>query len=288
MWVVNRMYSEAVADKEEKRHQRALRIVKRLRLMDDDFMKRCLRDNPAAVACILQVIMKKPDLQVLSVVVEDTIPSLQGRGIRLDVHATDAQQREYDIEIQRSDKGAGRKRARFNSSLLDQDSLSRGEDWEKLPETYVIFITENDVLGHGLPLYHIERMVTELQEEFGDEEHIIYVNGAYEGSDEVGQLMNDFRSRDYRQMHFEALRETVQRYKENPEEVSNMCKEIEDWLKDERIEGRAEGRAEGRTEGENKTILAMLKHGMPAETIAQIVGWTNERVRELGRLNGIL
>jgi hypothetical protein len=98
--------------------------------MDDDFMKRCLRDNTAAVACILQIIMKKPDLRVLSVVVEDTIPSLHGRGIRLDVHATDAQQREYDIEIQRSDKGAGRKRARFNSSLLDQDSLSSGEDWE--------------------------------------------------------------------------------------------------------------------------------------------------------------
>jgi len=48
------------------------------------------------------------------------------------------------------------------------------------------------------------------------------------------------------------------------------------------------GRVEGRTEGEKNTILAMLKHGMPAETIAQIVGWTNERVRELGRLNGIL
>ena len=135
-----------------------------------------------------------------------------------------------------------------------------------------------------MPLYHIERMVTELQEKFGDEEHIIYVNGAYEGSDEVGQLMNDFRSRDYRQMHFEALRETVQRYKENPEEVSNMCKEIEDWLKEE----HADGVSQGEKNGENKTILAMLKHGMPAETIAQIVGWTNERVRELGRLNGIL
>ncbi|MDY2686017.1 MAG: transposase, partial [Selenomonadaceae bacterium] len=71
-------------------------------------------------------------------------------------------------------------------------------------------------------------------------------------------------------------------------EVSNMCKEIEDWLKDERIEGRAEGRTEGRAEGEKNTILAMLKHGMPAETIAQIVGWTNEKVRELGRLHGIL
>lgn len=66
--------------------------------------------------------------------------------------------------------------------------------------------------------------------------------------------------------------------------MSNMCREIEDWLKEE----HAEGRAEGKTEGENNTILAMLKHGMPAETIAQIVGWTNEKVRELGRLNGVL
>lgn len=59
-------------------------------------------------------------------------------------------------------------------------------------------------------------------------------------------------------------------------------------LREREERGRVEGRAEGRTEGEKNTILAMLKHGMPAETIAQIVGWTNERVRELGRLNGIL
>ena len=151
-------------------------------------------------------------------------------------------------------------------------------------DTYVIFITENDALAHVLPLYHIERIVTELQEMFADGEHIIYVNGAYQGADEIGQLMSDFRSRDYRQMHFAPLRKTVQRYKENPEEVSNMCKEIEEWLKDE----RAEGMAQGEENGEKKTILAMLKHGMPSDTIAQIVGWTNEKVRELGRVNGIL
>ena len=278
------MDAVGTADEERDRHQRALRIVKRFRLMDDDFMKRCLRGNTEAVACILQIILKKPDLRVLSVIIEDTIPSLHGRGIRLDVHATDDQQREYDIEIQRSDKGAGRMRARFNSSLLDLDSLPKGDEPEKLPETYVIFITENDVLSHGLPLYHIERIITELQERFSDGEHIIYVNGAYQGDDEVGKLMSDFRSRDYQQMHFEPLRETVQRFKENPEEVSNMCKEIEDWMRDE----RAEGLAQGEKNGENKTILAMLKHGMPADTIAQIVGWTNEKVRELGRLNGIL
>ncbi len=77
-----------------------------------------------------------------------------------------------------------------------------------------------------------------------------------------------------------------------PEEMSSMCKEIEDWLKDERAEGMAQGLSQGLSQGEEngerKTILAMLKHGLPTDTIAQIVGWTNEKVRELGRVNGVL
>lgn len=51
----------------------------------------------------------------------------------------------YDIEIQRSDKGAGAKRARYNSALMDADITEPGEEAEKLPESYVIFITENDI-----------------------------------------------------------------------------------------------------------------------------------------------
>ena len=42
-----------------------------------------------------------------------------------------------------------------------------------MPETYVIFITENDVLKGNLPLYHIERRIEELELAFGDESHII-------------------------------------------------------------------------------------------------------------------
>ena len=108
-----------------KRHQRALNIIKRWRLMDDDFMKRCFKDNVPAVECILRIIMEKPDLQVTTVQIEDTIPNLSGRGIRMDVHATDSTGTEYDIEVQRADKGAGTKRARFNSSLLDLNSLKK-------------------------------------------------------------------------------------------------------------------------------------------------------------------
>ena len=100
----------------------------------------------------------------------------QGRAVRLDVRAKDPSGTVYDIEIQQADKGAGARRARYNTALMDSDETVTGIDTEKLPETYVIFITENDVLGGNLPLYHIDRTVKELAyKNFNDGAHIIFV-----------------------------------------------------------------------------------------------------------------
>ena len=57
-----------------------------------------------------------------------------------------------------------------------------------MPETYIIFITSNDVLKGGLPVYTIERTIQETGELFGDKAHIVYVNGSHRGNDEVGWL----------------------------------------------------------------------------------------------------
>ena len=57
--------------------------------------------------------------------------------------------------------------------------------------------------------------------------------------------MNDFRSSKVDDMILESLKETVNRYKNNPREVAAMCADSEKWSMDERSEGRAEGRAEG-------------------------------------------
>lgn len=53
----------------------------------------------------------------------------------------------------------------------------------------MIFITENDVIGRGKPLYRIERRIEDIDELFDDGEHIIYVNGANKDSaTELGKL----------------------------------------------------------------------------------------------------
>ena len=62
-----------------------------------------------------------------------------------------------NVEVQRSDKGGGRKRARYNSSMMDANLLKKGEDFDKLPETWVFFITEIDVMGTGRSFYPIKR-----------------------------------------------------------------------------------------------------------------------------------
>lgn len=45
------MNEQTLSELQNRRHKRALQIIKRWRLMDDDFMKRCLKDNIPAVEC---------------------------------------------------------------------------------------------------------------------------------------------------------------------------------------------------------------------------------------------
>lgn len=142
----------------------------------------------------------------------------------------------YNIEIQRSDHGAGVKRARYNSSLIDANVTEPGEQYEALNESYVIFITENDVLGKDLPIYHIERMVAETGEPFGDEEHIVYVNSQIKDETSLGKLMHDFACIEAKDMYYPVLADLVRYFKEDEKGVTVMCKAMEDMRNEERIE----------------------------------------------------
>ena len=158
---------------------------------------------------MLQIILNRTDLKVLRVNGQQDIKNLQGRSVRLDILAVDAENRVYNIEIQRSDKGAGVKRARYNSSLIDANVTEPGEKYENLCESYVIFITENDIMKVGLSIYHIDRTVKETGELFGDESHIIYVNSQIKDESALGKLMHDFSCTDAKDMKYKILADRV-------------------------------------------------------------------------------
>ena len=188
-------------------HQQDLERLKSLRYIDDDFMTVCLADNYEGIELVLRIILGREDITIKTVRTQELLKNLQGRSAILDVHAIDSNRKEYDVEIQRSDAGAGAKRARHNSSLLDAHILKPGDDTENIPDSYVIFITENDVMKGNQPIYPVERYVVvgENKVLFDDGSHIIYVNGKYRGNDEIGKLMHDFSCTNPDDMNYEAL-----------------------------------------------------------------------------------
>ena len=214
----------------EQTHQQDLERLKSLRYIDDDFMTVCLADNYEGVELILRIILGREDITIKTVRAQEQLKNLQGRSAILDVHAVDSTKKEFDVEIQRSDAGAGAKRARYNSSLLDAHILKPGDDIEDIPDSYVIFITENDVMKGNQPIYPVERyvIVGENKVLFDDGSHIIYVNGKYRGNDEIGKLMHDFSCTNPDDMNYEALAKKARYFKHDEKGVATMCKIMED------------------------------------------------------------
>ena len=219
------------------RHEDNLRRIKQLRLFDDDFFTKCFEGSLECTELLLHVILEKSDLQVVEVKVQYTIKNLQGRSVRLDIFAVDSTGKRYNIEIQRDDRGAGAKRARHNSSLIDANILLSGDNAENLPENYVIFITEQDVIGGNKPVYHIDRAIRETGRLFGDGSHILYVNGSWRDESPVGRLMYDFSCTNPNDMNYTLLADRVRYFKEDKEGVQAMCKIFEDYGKEMRDEG---------------------------------------------------
>ena len=247
-----------------------LALVENFRLMDDNFMSKCLENAPECIELILQIILDKKDLKVVKSQTEYPIKSLQGRGVRFDVFARDSKGREYDIEIQRADRGAEPKRARYNSALMDANALKSGEDVGKLRDTYVIFITENDVMKRGQDVYVFDRVDRKSGLGLGDGACIVYVNGMWRGNDALGRLMHDFNCSDAEDMKLDILKRQVSRFKNSEEGRRSMCKAME------RIEAR----------GERKNMLAtakrMLKDGILAlKDVARYSGLSLAQVKKL-------
>lgn len=274
-----------------------LEFIKQLRLIDDIFMEKVFGEDIACTQLLIRIILGKKDLKVTKINKQLPLSNLHGRSVRLDVFAVDTNNILYNIEVQRGDSGAVPKRARYNSSMLDANITKPGDDYGALKETYVIFITENDVLKGGLPIYHVERIVLETRELFKDKAHIIYVNSSIQNNTALGRLMHDFYCTDARQMYYPTLAQRVKYLKEDYKGVSTMCEAVREFFKDElaagealsrakgRAEGRAEGRKEGRAEGRAESlinnVLNAYKNGRKISDIADFLDISEEQVKEI-------
>lgn len=262
------------------KRKETLEAIEKLCLLDDNLMTLVFDRNIEATELLLNVILQRNDLKVLEVIGQREYknPMIGGRSITIDIFAVDGDGKVYDVEVQRASAGADVHRARFHSSMIDTKMLKAKQDFKEIHDSYVIFITASDVMGAGLPLYHINRVIEETGVCFNDGSHIIYVNGSYKNdNDPVGKLMHDFRCVGSVDMFYPELAKQVKYFKETEGGREIMCQVFEDLA-----EKRAE---EARIEEKRAFALRMIARGkLTVEEIAEDADLPIEMVRDLAGL----
>ena len=207
-------------------------IIDDMDLFDDDLMSMVFDGNNPATGLLLKIILKRDDITVISVVGQREFqnPVVGGRDIRLDILAKDSMGKHYNIEVRKRPEGAHVRRARFNSSMMDSRMLKAGQEFSELRDSYMVFITQTDIFGYGIPIYTVNRRFEEIDVPFQDGSHIVYVNGSYKGDDAVGRLMHDFGCKESKDMYYPELAKGLKHFKEEGGRKI-MCEAVEKYAK---------------------------------------------------------
>lgn len=220
------------------------------------------------------------------------------KGVRLDVYAKDEKRTHYNVEMQAIKEPALGKRARYYHSHIDMEILLSGDDYSKLPNTYVIFVCDFDPFMRGKYCYTFENLCLEDKElSMQDGAKSIFLNTRGKNNDEVPIEMIAFldfvkadlkeSTKDFHDDFVRQLQNSVQKVKSSRRMEENFMI-LREMLRDERAEGKAEGKAESVlilleeigtvseqlqekiiNEKDMSTLLNWLKLAAKSETIQQ-------------------
>lgn len=172
----------------------------------------------------------------------------QYKGVRLDVYAKDDNNTHFNVEMQVAPREIV-KRSRYYHSQLDMELLLAGDDYESLPDTYVIFICDFDPFGLSKYRYTVKQNFAEDADfAYSEGNHTVYLSTMGSNVDEVSKELVEFlqyvrsgvKNGD---LYVEQLSASIDRIKSD-RDMGARYMLLEEMMMDERKAGRAEGRKE--------------------------------------------
>ena len=169
------------------------------------------------------------------------------KGVRLDIYAEDENHTHYNVEMQMKKKTALGKRSRYYHSQMVMEALTSGEDYETLPDTFVIFVCDFDPFGEHLYCYTFGNECRENKNaKLDDGSYTIFLSTK-------GENEEDFQDELVKQ-----FQETIHNIKTD-REMGERYMIFEEMLREEKQEGRLEGRLEGRIEATREDVFELLE-----------------------------
>lgn len=240
-----------------------------LNLMDDIFFSVVMEHNDAAEYLLTQLLGKP--VKIIENKTQYSIRNIEERSVALDALIEDDEHNIYDVEVQIGDKGNHERRLRYYRTAIDWSYLERGTDFSKLPEVYMIFISDFDAFDQNKNHYEIKKYVGDSGVCYDDGVHILYFNTAVKDDSGLSRLLQYLADSDVNNNNFGALSQRVNYHKVSNEGVDIMSSAFEELLRTSREKAKIEGKIEGELEGNIKTVKSMLDDGFSIDKALKYV-----------------
>ena len=190
------------------------------------------------------------------------------RGIRLDVYV-EGDDTVFDLEMQTTFDPGLAKRCRYYQSLIDQGLIHKGEDYQELRRSYVVFICLSDPFRSNLSQYHFRKACKEMPGLFlddGAETVFFNASGNRAGiSRDLSNFLDYLMTGKAVDPLTDSIEEDVRKTTGSAEwrkEYMTLAMRDRDNQRIGREQGLAEGRQEGRQEGRMEAIQQLVRAGL--------------------------
>ena len=207
------------------------KTVEELNIIDDTLFQKMAEDIGFCEELISTVLQQR--VTVEKVIPQNSVKNLQGRSVILDAYCVLEDGRKCNVEVQKENDDDHIRRVRYNASCLTANITDAGTDFKEVPDIIMIFVSKFDIFKAGKTIYHIDRIVREIQEVNDNGLQEIYVNTKIDDGSSIAKLMKIYQNQE--EYDFENFPNTSSRkkyFKDEEGGKQEMCDIVKNYAKE--------------------------------------------------------
>lgn len=160
-------------------HEQKRALVSQFNLTDDTFFAVVIRHKAACEYLLLALMCKT--VSFIEHKTRYSIRNIESHLVVLNALVDDSEHKLYNVEVQKEDEGNHERRMRYNQTAVDWTYTEKGIKYSKLPDLYMIFISEFDTFKLGKNNFSLSLYIDGTDTKCDNGIHRLYFNTAIDG-----------------------------------------------------------------------------------------------------------